>query len=107
MPIDDIDRFLRSVGINRCATACACADQTRYERARARLIRLLNVRTADLTVALQPFAKFAECFDAKPLSQIADEFYQIHPGTPYEAGLRLSHCRRARRLLDQRTQGGK
>lgn len=62
-------------------------------------------------VALRPFATFAAKWDAQPLKGIADEFYAIHTGTPYEAALTLTDCRAARTLVtaldSRRSRDGK
>src|SRR5262245_11996728 len=52
-----------------------------------------------LREALEPFAKFAEAFDAQPIRGLHDEMYNIHTGTQWEASLRLSDCRRASHVL--------
>jgi len=52
-----------------------------------------------LVTALEPFAKFAEKWDEKPLSRMADELYGIHVGTEWEATISLSDCRRAKAAL--------
>ena len=45
---------------------------------------------------LEPFIRFIDTWDAKPLGGIADEFYAIHTSTQYEASLRLSDFRKLR-----------
>lgn len=52
-----------------------------------------------LREALEPFARFADAWDAQPLGGVADQVYTIHAGTIYEASLRLSDCRAARQAL--------
>ena len=62
-------------------------------------LRVLRERKLALVEALEPFAAFARAFDAKPIRNIANQVYAIHPGTPWESQLCLSDCRRAARLL--------
>lgn len=54
-----------------------------------------------LRKALEPFARFADKWAAKPPLNIDDEFYSIHihTGTPWHASLHLSDCRRASDVL--------
>ena len=56
-----------------------------------------------LRAALEPFARFAEKWDAKPLSGMHDDVYGIHGGDDGLGGdgasLRLSDCRKARCAL--------
>lgn len=51
---------------------------------------------ADALAACRPFANMADQFDRQPLSKIGDDFYGIHAGTPYEASISWTDCRRAR-----------
>jgi hypothetical protein len=74
----------------------------------ARLHQQSNVTTAALQnenrrlrEALAPFAKFAELWEAKPLSGMDDIIYRIHAGTEWDAELRLSDCQKAREILDE------
>jgi hypothetical protein len=55
-----------------------------------------------LRAALEPFAKFAECFTRKPLRQQHDILYAIHAGAEYEAELRRSDCEKAAAALATR-----
>ena len=63
----------------------------------------LKERIRQLEAALQPFATFGEAFDRKPLSGMHDEFYSIHAGSDFEAGIRFSDCKRAALVLRQKS----
>lgn len=85
MKIDDALLKLRALGY--------------AEEAHAAVVELDRLREA-----LSPFAEFARKFDARPLRGIADEFYGIHAGTPYEASLRISNCRTALKALSEESK---
>lgn len=59
----------------------------------------LKARIRELEAALLPFATFAEAYDRKPLRGMHDEFYSIHAGSEFEAGVRFSDCTRAALVL--------
>ncbi|WP_157131264.1 hypothetical protein [Burkholderia pseudomallei] len=61
----------------------------------------LKARIRELEAALMPFATFAQAYDRKPLGGMHDEFYSIHAGTEFEAGIRFSDCKRAALALGE------
>lgn len=61
----------------------------------------LKARIRELEAALMPFATFAEAYDRKPLRGMHDEFYSIHAGSEFEAGVRFSDCKRAALALGE------
>lgn len=61
--------------------------------------RQLRATLERRTAALEPFAKFAEQWNRKPIKTIGDDVYTIHTGTEYEASLRRSDCEQARAAL--------
>jgi len=57
------------------------------------------VRESGCLEALAPFATFHECYQAKPMANMSDEFYGIHTGTPHEASIRHTDMKRAAAAL--------
>jgi hypothetical protein len=60
-----------------------------------RLRELVTLKNAALT----PFASFIHKYDEKKMRGLDDTIYQIHAGTPWEAELKASDCRRASKAL--------
>jgi hypothetical protein len=60
---------------------------------------------ARLRAALEPFARYAEMREAKPLRGLDDVIHAIHTGSEWEAELRLSHCIKARAALSGERKG--
>jgi hypothetical protein len=58
-----------------------------------------------LREALEPFARYAEMREAKPLRGLDDVIHGIHPGSEWAAELRLSHCEQARAALSGERKG--
>ena len=58
-----------------------------------------------LVDAVAPIVRFIEAWDGQPMGGIADEFYGIHPGSRWEAYLRLSEFRAIRDLISD-PEGG-
>lgn len=61
---------------------------------------LAEAELNEVLLALLPFAFFAKQVDTKPLQGLADDFYEVHPGTPHHAALKFSDCRRAQKALE-------
>jgi hypothetical protein len=57
-------------------------------------------RISQLEDALRPFAVYAAKRDEMPMSTLGDSVHTIHGGTEHEAAITLTHCRRARELLE-------
>ena len=70
-----------------------------YQNAKAEIIATFK-RCEELEQALKPFANYAEKFDQKPIGKQHDIINAIHSGTEWEAELRLSDCRLAKKLLE-------
>jgi hypothetical protein len=62
-------------------------------------IEKLERRVRELEAALKPFADFGDAYSRKPMGGMDDEFYSIHAGTDFEAGIRFSDCVRASQVL--------
>ncbi len=62
-------------------------------------ISKLEATNDALVEALEPFAAFADAFEAKPLSGLDDVIYKIHAGTEWEASIRRSDCNKARAAI--------
>jgi hypothetical protein len=58
----------------------------------------------DLSAALEPFADFADKWNANPMRGLDDELYSIHNGD-IGASFRLSDCKKARAALDGKDLG--
>ncbi|WP_186214720.1 hypothetical protein [Burkholderia gladioli] len=64
----------------------------------------LKARIRELEAALMPFATFSQAYDRKPLRGMHDEFYSIHAGSEFEAGVRFSDCKRAALAVGKNVQ---
>lgn len=64
-----------------------------------RLKRAMQRHSEQLLAALEPFAHFANQWEAQPLGRYDDEIYSIHTGTEWEASIRLSDLQKARDVL--------
>ncbi len=86
-----------------------CSEYTAwkdYYSVDAEFARGLERERDALRLALEPFALFAERFDAKPLARLHDDLFGIHAGLPeLEAYLRLSDCRNASAVLAKYQEG--
>lgn len=72
-----------------------------------RKVLALLAQVQEIVKAMEPLARFAAAFDAKPLRQTNDVLYGIHAGSEHEADVRLSDLRRAlKALLDAGVSDG-
>ncbi len=81
-----------------CQTKEAVAGM--HDEAAAEIDRLRSL-LKEAGEALAPFSHYSEMRAAKPLLGLGDSVHVIHPGSEWEANIKLSDCYNARTVLSK------